>query len=219
MISKNTLQFLKSLAENNNREWFEKHKPEYQQLQIAFKNSLTELVSQMQKFDPSLINVDVSKAVFRIYRDVRFSKDKSPYKTNFGAWINQAGKNSIYAGYYLHVQPGGNSFAGAGCYMPEAANLNKIRQEIDYNPQEFKKIISAKKFKDHFKELDDFKLKTLPKGYSADNPMIEFLKQKSIIASANFKDSEITKQDFMKSLTETYKAAFPLVQFLNKALT
>ena len=218
MISKNTFNFLKSLAENNNRDWFEKHKPEFIEIQTNFKAFLNDLLLQMIKFDGSLENVDISKAVFRIYRDVRFSKDKSPYKTNMGAWINKGGKNSFYAGYYLHVQPGGNSFAAAGCYMPEPSVLQNLRQEVDYNASAFKKIINAKKFKETFGELSDFKLKTIPKGYDASNPMIEYLKQKSFIVSKNFKDTEVVKPDFIKTLAETYKSGFPLVQFLNNAM-
>lgn len=218
MISKNTFRFLKALSENNNREWFEKHKPEYQIIQSEFKDMLVELVVEMSKFDKTLQNVDVSKSIFRIYRDVRFSKDKTPYKTNMGAWINKGGKNSIYAGYYLHLQPGGNSFAAAGCYSPDAETLKKLRQEIDYSSGAFKKILNEKKLKQTFGELSDFKLKTNPKGYDPANPMIEYLKQKSFIVSKQMKDIEISKQDFIQSLSDIYKAAHPLVQFLNKAL-
>ncbi|MBK8489179.1 MAG: DUF2461 domain-containing protein [Bacteroidetes bacterium] len=218
MISKNIFSFLKALSENNNREWFEKHKPEYQIIQAQFKEFLEELVIEMSKFDDTLQDVDVSKAIFRIYRDVRFSKDKTPYKTNMGAWINKGGKNSINAGYYLQIQPGGNSFAAAGSYFPDASNLKKLRQEIDYNSIAFKKILNAKRFKETFGDLSDFKLKTNPKGYDPTNPMIEYLKQKSFIVTKQLKDSEISKPDFIRSLSDIYKTAQPLVQFLNNAL-
>jgi uncharacterized protein (TIGR02453 family) len=125
-----------------------------------------------------LKDVDASKAIFRINRDVRFSKNKAPYKTNFGASINPGGKKSMIAGYYVHIEPG-KSFLAAGTYMPEAPYLSAIRQEIDYNLEEFKKIVGAKDFKKEFTSLSvEDALKTVPKGYDKENPALEFLKLK-----------------------------------------
>lgn len=218
MIQGSTLRFLKLLSENNNRDWFEQHKADFTNAQLQFREFIQNLILQMQKFDRTLEGVEAGKTIFRIYRDVRFSKDKSPYKINFGAYINRGGKKSGYAGYYLNIQPGNQSFAAVGSYMPEPDVLQKIRQEIDYNGQEFKKIISSKKFKDTFGDLEDFKQKTIPKGYTADNPSIEYLKQKSFIVSKYFKDSELKSDEYLKNLIAVFKSGLPLVAFINRSL-
>jgi uncharacterized protein (TIGR02453 family) len=218
VIETSTLTFLKQLARNNNKEWFEKNRKLYETAKSNFLAFTTEFLQQLGKIDPSVSGLDAKKTIFRIHRDIRFSKDKSPYKTNMGASVNKGGKLMTSAGYYLHIEPG-KSFSAGGCYMPMPPQLQAIRQEIDYNFKAFKKIIDQKTFKNYFGDLEVVeKLKTLPKGYAADNPAIEYLKHKSFIVSKYFSDKEITGSDFMKELLASCKAMYPLVSFLNNAI-
>ncbi|MEZ5014754.1 MAG: DUF2461 domain-containing protein [Chitinophagales bacterium] len=217
-ILPSTLQFLKKLDKNNNKPWFEANREMYEAARLNFLDFTTALIKDMSKVDPRVAGLEAKKVVFRIYRDVRFSKDKSPYKNNMGATLSKSGKNMQHAGYYLHIQPGNNSFAAAGSYHPEAAALQQIRQEIDYNYSAFKKIITSKAFTQWYDGIDTFdKLKTNPKGYDADNPAIDILKNKSYIVTTVFRDAEVTAPDFLKKAVQAMKAAEPLVSFLNHA--
>jgi uncharacterized protein (TIGR02453 family) len=160
--------------------------------------------------------------MFRINRDIRFSKDKTPYKNNFGASINKGGKQSISSGgYYFHLQPG-QAFAGGGLWMPETENLKKVRQEIDYNFKDFIKIIKSKKFKDVYGDLSqdaEYKLSRTPKGYEADNPAAEYLKLKSFVAMISLKDMDITSKELVKKTTAAFEALRPLLEFINHAMS
>lgn len=212
------LKFLASLTKNNNREWFEKNKDIYLEAKSAFDDFLEKFHKEAVKFDSSLAGLNPRKQAFRIYRDVRFSKDKRPYKVNMGAGFSRGGKMEQEPGYYLHVEPG-NCFVAAGMYMPDSGNLAKIRQEIDYSPQRLKKILAARSFKKFFNGFDDFdKVKTAPKGYPKDHPQIEFLKHKSFIVSHAFSDSEVKRADFFKKVAEVCRAAKPLNDYLNEAI-
>ncbi|MFM9840221.1 MAG: DUF2461 domain-containing protein [Cyclobacteriaceae bacterium] len=214
------LTFLKSIAKNNNREWFEKNKPKYLIAKEGFEKFLEALHAELLKFDEALAGLNPKKLAFRIYRDVRFSKDKSPYKINMGAGFSPKGKMEQEPGYYVHIQPNNQSFVAGGMYMPDAANLAKIRQEIDYNSVGFNKILSDKKFKKTFpKGLDDFdKLKTAPKGYPKDHPQLELLKNKSFIVSHYFTDKEVADKKFAKKVAEVCKTLKPLNDFLTTAI-
>lgn len=215
----NILKFLKALAKNNDREWFEKNKPTYLAAKELFDNFLTALLQEMEQFDPGLRGLNPKKLAFRIYRDVRFSKDKRLYKVNMGAGFSPGGKMLQEPGYYLHLEPGNKSFIAGGFYMPDATNLSKIRQEIDYNFEGFNKIFKDKKFKSWFKKLDDFdKLKTAPKGYPKDHPHLDILKHKSYIVSHPFTDKEVADKKFLKKVAEGFKALKPLNDFMNQAL-
>lgn len=217
MIEKSTLDFLSKLKKNNNKEWFDKHRQEYEIAKANFLEFIEELIPSIAKFDPSVKHLEAKKCVFRINRDVRFSHDKTPYKTNMAATISPGGKKSFTAGYYFHMQPGGSFLAG-GMWQPEAPLLSAIRQEIDYNAPEFKKIINNKDFTNHFGKLsDEDKVKTTPKGYDKTNPEIELLKLKSYLVECNIKDSEILSKDFLKQTTNTFKAMYPLNLFLRRA--
>jgi uncharacterized protein (TIGR02453 family) len=213
--------FLKSLAKNNNRDWFEKNKPKYLLAKEEFENFLEALHAELLKFDEGLAGLNPKKLGFRIYRDVRFSKDKSPYKINMGAGFSPQGKMVQEPGYYIHIQPNNESFVAGGLYMPDAENLAKIRQEIDYNSEAFNKILSNKKFSSSFpKGLDDFdRLKTAPKGYAKDHPQLELLKNKSFIVSHYFTDKELTDKKFPKKVAEVCKTLKPLNDFLNSAIS
>ncbi len=220
MIKKETLSFLKHLAENNDREWFLKNKPLYE---AALENVLgftTELINKFSKIDQSIpVDIDPKKCVMRIYRDVRFSKDKTPYKNNFGIGLSSVGKSMQGAGYYMHIQPG-NSFLAGGCWMPDAAYLKSIRQEIDYNTSDFKAILNQKTFKSYFGELETTgKLKTAPKGYDPEHEDIELLKLKSFTVTHNFDDKELMSEKAIKETINGLTIMKPFVDFLNKAVS
>lgn len=217
MIQADTLTFLKKLQQNNNKEWFDAHRDVYEIAKANFKEFVQELIVGLAKFDPAVKHLEAKNCVFRINRDVRFSKDKSPYKNNMGASISPGGKKSFTAGYYFHLQPGASFLAG-GMWQPEPVYLNAIRQEIDYNPEEFAKILKAKSFKDYFGGLsEEDKLKTVPKGYDKAHPQIELLKHKSFIVVHDLKDKEVLGKDFQKHCLNVFKALYPMDLFLRRA--
>ena len=218
MDLKAILKFLKDISRNNNREWFEKNKPRYLEVKTQFEDFLEALHKELLKFDNSLAGLNPRKLGFRIYRDVRFSKDKRPYKVNMGAGFSAHGKMEQEPGYYLHLEPG-KSFVAGGIYMPDNENLAKNRQEIDYNTKPFLKILNDKKFKKLFPALGDFdKLKTAPKGFPKDHPHIDLLRHKSFIVSYSFTDKEVTSKDFGKSVAIVCKTLKPLNDFLKEAM-
>jgi uncharacterized protein (TIGR02453 family) len=212
------LKFLKDIARNNDRDWFEKNKPKYLEAKENFEDFLEVVHKEILKFDDGLAGLNPRKLGFRIYRDVRFSKDKRPYKTNMGAGFSPNGKLVQEPGYYVHIEPG-KSFFASGLYMPEPSKLAAVRQEIDYSAAKFLKILNDKKFKKHFKGLDDFdKLKTVPKGYAKDHPHIEYLKHKSFIVETSFTDADVTSKNFPKKVAELAKIVKPFNDFLKEAI-
>ncbi len=213
------LKFLKAIAKNNDREWFEKNKPTYLLVKANFEDFLEAFHVELVKFDYSLGGLNPRKMGFRIYRDVRFSKDKRPYKINMGAGFSENGKMEQEPGYYIHIEPGNKSFLAGGIYMPDAPNLAKIRQEIDYNTKGFLKILNDKKFKKLFPKLGDFdKLKTSPKGYPKDHPHLDILRHKSFVVSHSFTDVQVKDKKFIKSVADACKTLKPLNDFLKEAL-
>lgn len=217
MLEASTLDFLKELKENNNRDWFTAHKKEYQKAKSNMDEFVAELLKGIATFDPAIAELEPKHCVFRIYRDVRFSKDKSPYKTNMGGYMCKGGKKSPYGGYYLHIEPGGCFLAG-GMYMPPNDILAKVRQEVDYNTDEFKSILNNKSFAKTFGELQGEKLKTAPKNYDKDHPEIELLKHKSFIVMHAVADKKVTGKDFLEYCVETFKELKPFLDFLNRSL-
>lgn len=218
MLSNDTLKFLKELKKNNNKQWFELNRKRYETAQADIKNFVAAWISSFGAKDNSIAHLDPKRCIFRIHRDVRFSSDKSPYKNNLGAYLNKGGKGINDAGYYLHIEPG-NCFFGAGNYMPMPEALQKIRQEIDYNFDEFSKIIHAKKFKEYFGDLSqENKLKRPPKGYDASNASIEYLKLKSFTVFKKLDDDFFLSKDMLKKTTELCVAAKPFIDFLNTAI-
>ncbi|HEY9049415.1 MAG TPA: DUF2461 domain-containing protein [Ohtaekwangia sp.] len=214
------LKFLKDLAKNNNREWFDKNKGRYLEAKDAFDVVVADLLHEMIKFDDSLGGLDPKKLVFRIYRDVRFSKDKRPYKNNFGAAISSEGKGLGTPGYYFQLQPGNNSFVAIGLFQPQPELLAKVRQEIDYNGDRLQKIFNERKFKSNFSKFwDEDALKKAPKGYSPDHPHADWLKLKSFIVEHSFTDSAVTEKKFMKQVVDVLKSAKPLNDFLKEAIS
>lgn len=216
-ISKSTMKFLKDLKANNDRDWFNDNKKKYEEAREDFEAFVADLIKGIAKFDPPIADIVPKKAVFRIYRDVRFSKDKSPYKVNFGAHLTSSPvKVHDRAGYYINLQPG-NTFLAGGAYLPPGPWLNKIRQEIDYNTKEFKKILNSASFKKYFGGIEGEQLKTAPKGYPKDHPEIELLRYKSFLAVNNCDDKLATSDDFLKHSTAVFKAMKPFDDFLNRA--
>ena len=220
MIKKTTLQFLKALDKNNNKPWFEKHRDQYDAARADFAQFIQSVIDAFGKKDSTVKHLVAKDCMFRINRDVRFSKNKAPYKNNFGASINKGGKKGIGAGYYFHLQAG-ESFTGGGLWMPLPADLKKIRQEIDYNLKDFKKIVEAGKFKKVYGKLSDepeYKLSRVPKGYEADNEAAEYLKHKSYIGTLSLTDEEVTSPQLLKKTLLAFEALKPLVDFVNQSI-
>jgi uncharacterized protein (TIGR02453 family) len=221
MIQSSTLGFLKDLKKNNHKTWFEKHREKYIAARNDFESFITSLLHEAADIDEELKTLESRNCIFRINRDIRFSKDKSPYKTNMGAFMNKGGKKSFYAGYYFHLEPGNNSFTGGGLWMPDAPHLKKVRQEIDYCFPEFKKIIFSPAFKKQFGTLEmyaDHMLVNVPKGYDKENPASEFLKLKSFVATKSIPDSKLTQKHLIKKISDAFRALKPLIKFVNRAL-
>jgi uncharacterized protein (TIGR02453 family) len=218
-ISKTTLSFLKDLSANNNRDWFTENKKRYEIAKDEFAAFIDALIAELSIFDQSIMHHSAKSSIFRIYRDIRFSKDKSPYKTHLGAHITSgATRSEIHsrAGYYIHIEPGNSMLAG-GAYLPQGDWLKAIRQEIHYNTEEFKNILNNPDFKKYFGEMEGEKLKRAPKDYEADHPDIELLKHKSFLASHKCSDKTVTSPDFLGHGASVFKALFPFDTFLNRS--
>ena len=217
MINPSLLNFLQDLAQNNNRAWFQDHKENYTSLNREFTHYLTTIAQHIAHFDSAICNRlgdPKTIKIFRIYRDTRFSKDKTPYKINFSGAIAA----STHAGqpvYYLSVEPG-NSFAGGGVYMPPSEILNSLREKIDEDYKTLEKILTSEPFKIIFPQgLDRHgELKTAPRGYSKEHPAIHFLRLKSFVSIRHFSDAEITREHFTDVLIETYEALNQLNAYL-----
>ena len=221
MISETTTKFLKQLTKNNNKIWLDAHRAEYLSAKNDFEKFVSQLIEGLTTIDTDLKDLEVKDCTFRLNRDIRFSKDKTPYKTNMGAHFNRGGKKSIFAGYYFHLQPGGKSFTGGGLWMPMTPELKKIRQEIDYSFKEFKNILADKKFKAQYKMLEsssDYKLTNLPRGYEKENDAAEFLKLKSFLATKAIPDAALSRSSLVPDILKSFEALMPLIKFLNKAL-
>jgi len=222
MLQSATIKFLKDLKNNNNKPWFDANRKRYEEAKTDFAGFIQKVIDQHSKKDPTIKNLVAKDCMFRINRDVRFSKDKSPYKSNFGASINKGGRKALHtAGYYFQVQPG-RHFAGGGIWMPEPDELKKVRQEIDYNFADFKKIVGSKKFKSVYGDLDrsaEFLLSRVPKGYEPDNPAADYLKLKSFVAISFFTDADLVSKDLVKKTVAALEALQPLIEFINNGLT
>ena len=220
MLQTSTIKFLKDLSKNNNKPWFDAHRQQYEDAKTDFAGFIQMVIEKHAKKDPAIGHLKAKDCTFRINRDVRFSKDKSPYKNNMGAYINQGGKKSLLGGYYFHCQPG-QSFVGGGLWMPMPPELKKVRQEIDYNLDAFKKIVGSKKFKEVYGGLSkesEYVLSRIPKGYEADNPAAEFLKMKSFVAMTPIKDAELNSKDLSKKVLTAFETLQPMLAFLNQSI-
>jgi len=214
---KKSLSFLSDLQTNNNREWFQANRRRYEEGRSEYLAFIEALVSELGIIDQDLGPVDPKNAMFRINRDIRFSRDKSPYKTNFGAFIAKGGKKSGNAGYYFHLDPQGSFIAG-GIYHPEPEILKRVRQEIYENPEEFIEIIEDKAFRDYFGELFDDRLKTSPKGYPGDFEFIDLLKYKSYMVSRELDEKLVGGDGLLEETLKASRMMHPMVRFINYAL-
>jgi uncharacterized protein (TIGR02453 family) len=218
MIHPTSLKFLTALKKNNNRTWFELHRKQYETVKADFLSLVQQVIAGIATFDSSIGILEAKNCTFRINRDVRFSKNKDPYKNNLAAYFNKDGKKGNGAGYYLHIEPG-KSFAAGGIWMPEPGVLASIRQEIDYSFDEWKNIIAGKEFNKLFSDgIKGDVLSRPPKGYDERNRAIEYLKMKSFIVSRTFSDTELQNKHFIKDVTKTFLAMKPMIDFLNTSL-
>ncbi len=212
-MKKDTLQFLRNLAKNNNREWFNENKSLYLEAQADVTGFVENLIEKIGEFDEEIGKMDAKKSLFRIYRDTRFSKDKSPYKANFGASLG-IGKGNKISGYYLHIEPG-KSFLAGGVYMPEPSVLKEIRKEISMNGKEFSDILEQKDFRNNFRGLSvENKLQKVPQGFEKEDPMAEYLKLKHFVVSHPISDEELLNPKAADHFTKIYKSIKSLNDFL-----
>jgi uncharacterized protein (TIGR02453 family) len=221
MLSKDTLQFLDDLKANNNRDWFLDNKKRYEAFKKDYHQLVADFLDAMKPLDPSLEMLEVKNCTFRINRDIRFSKDKSPYKAHLGVWLSSGVKGLNRSGYYVHIEKGASFIAG-GLYAPEAEDLKKMRKEIAYFYEDLEEILNEEHFKTAFQDFDRNEKNTLknpPRGYEKDHPAIELLKLKSFESSHKFDISEVAKKDFVATMSQKLIALKPLNDFINRALT
>ena len=207
--------FLAGLSENNNKAWFVMNQPSYEILREEFTALVADVIARTARFDPLVAQVNAKKAQFRIYRDVRFSKDKRPYKTQFSAAISPAGKSGNVPVYYFHIDAQGVLLTAAGCYMPDKETLARIRTALAADPAGLESALRDRRFRKQFGDLDDSdRLARPPKGYAADLPQIERLKLKSYIAAAETDLSDVAPDDLATTIADSFKAVYPLVAWL-----
>ena len=212
-ISSSTLQFLKTLEKNNNRDWFNEHKHLYLEAKEEVEIFVENLIQEIATFDEEILKIDPKKAVFRIYRDVRFSKNKIPYKTHFGASLGM-GKGTKISGYYLHIEPG-KSFIAGGVYNPDPAVLKQIRNEIAASGDDLLKIIEHQDFRNNFRGLSvEHKLQRVPAGFEKDHPMADYLKLKSFTVSHPISDEDLLDNHAAENFAKILRTIKPLNDFL-----
>jgi uncharacterized protein (TIGR02453 family) len=216
-IKQSTLEFLSDLKDHNEREWFMKNRKRYEDAKINFESYVQAVIDSIAEFDPIYKGLEVKSCTYRINRDIRFSNDKSIYKTHLGAFMVKGGKKNgdRFAGYYVHVEPGGNSMIAGGAYMPPMPWLTAIREKIDEHGDNLIKIINNNEFKKYFGNLEGEKLKSAPKGYARDHPYIELLKLKSYLVVKMISDKEITSKDSFDLVIRASRVMKPLNDFLN----
>jgi len=215
-IKKQSFEFLTAVKSNNNRDWFNANRMMYDQAKKNFESFVQEIIDRIILFEPIMKGLEAKSCVYRINRDIRFSNDKSPYKSHFGAFIVRGGKQNgdKYAGYYFHIEPGKSILAG-GAYTPPAPWLSAIREKISDSPDEYIKITKAKDFIKYFGSVDGEKLKTAPKGYPKDHPNIELIKFKSYLVVNEVTDKLALSSDFQDHVINVFKAMKPLNDYLN----
>lgn len=214
---KEALEFLKALKANNDRDWFNTNKSLYQQSSEEFKSFTSLLIAGINEFDESVGPVDPKDCIFRIYRDVRFAHDKSPFKTNFGAYIAKGGRKSPYAGYYFHLDAEA-SFASGGIYMAPTEVMKRIREDMDLYPEDFLAIVNEKRFKETFQFFDEDKLKRVPQGFDKESQVAEYLKFKHITPYHSLSDRNIADKDLLKNTLKVFETMKPLVDFFNRSI-
>jgi uncharacterized protein (TIGR02453 family) len=216
LIPSSVFQFLHDITKNNNRDWFAEHKPKYQEAHESLVKFADEIIHGMNQTD-TIDTHSGKKAIFRIYKDVRFSKDKSPYKTHFGGHLSRATK-LLRGGYYFHIEPG-NCFVGGGFWNPSAEDLKQIREQIAADPKPLFDILNSSEFKKHFGTLGGEKLKTAPKGFDKNHPAIELLNYKQFLLSKSFTDKEAQAENYAQKIIETFQAMRPFFDYMSEILT
>jgi len=214
---KEILDYLKDLEANNTREWFDLNRERYDITRRKFLTVADTLIHEIRKFDDEIPPLNPKDCVFRIFRDVRFTHDKSPFKSNYGCFIARGGKKSGFAGYYLHIQPG-ECFLSGGIYMPPAEHLQAIRQEIYYHPRDYIGIVENKEFKATYTLPYFDQLKTAPKGYPKDWEHIDLLKNRSYAVGHPIAEKELYAADFLTKAIELFKVVHPFNRYLNRAV-
>lgn len=220
MLSKKSIQFLDDLKANNNREWFLANKKRYEEYKLDYHQLIGAFLEVMKPKDASLEMLEIKNCTFRINRDIRFSKDKSPYKSHMGIWMNTNSSGINAPGYYIHIEKE-KSFVAGGLYSPEASDLKKIRKEIAFFYEDLEEIVTDATFKKFYTGLDRNEtnaLKNAPKDFEKDHPAIEFLKLKSFTVSTKIDDSELIDKNFVATTAEKLIALKPLIDFLNRGL-
>ena len=212
------LNFLNDLKNNNNREWFSENKNRYEEAKHNFFEFVDFMIIKIKEFDKSLDVNSAKECAFRIYKDNRFSKDKTPYKTNMGAYIAEGGRKSPFAGYYIHIEPG-NSFAGGGLYCPQPAVLKSVRTEISEDATRLNTILKNKSFHSVFPELYGEKVKTVPRGFDKNHPNIELLRFKSYTVIKQLTDKELLSDKFSETVLNIFKTQKPFNDYLNACIS
>ena len=216
-VNKETLNFLSTLEINNNREWFNENKQLYLDAKANVETVVNEIISEVAEFDSSVERLEAKNCIFRIYKDTRFSKDKTPYKSNLGASLVEKGPKTLnHAGYYIHMEPG-KSFLAGGVYMTEPKNLKAIREAISSDGETFLKILNKKSFKDML-ELQGTKLVKVPQGFDKEDPMGDYLKFKQFTVFHPLSDADVLDKSFVKNTVKVLKEIYPFNLFLNEAI-
>jgi uncharacterized protein (TIGR02453 family) len=210
--------FLADLSENNRREWFEARRPEYQALRDQFTAFVGELIERTADFDERVRWKDPRDCLFRIYRDVRFSNDKSPYKTTFSAYVSEQNRRGAPPGYYLEVDEKGVMLAAAGIWMPPAPVLNRLRASLAEHPERFERVLRSRGFKKTFGDLQGDRLTRPPRGYAADAPLIEHIKRKSYIVWRETDARQMRHEDALAYVADSFRTARPLVDWVRRVL-
>ena len=211
--------FLTALTKHNDRPWFQERKPTYDQLRKQFEDDAEFWFQELARLDPGIAGPAGRKSIFRIYRDVRFSKNKDPYKIHFSAYFTASGKDIETPGYYVQLGPNGNTLIAGGLYQPDKTQLAAIRQEIDYSAAELKAVLNAPDFRRYFGQMSGDKLKKSPTAYSVEHPEIELLKHKSFTATHQMSDDAVLSHtDFRAHVVEVFAAMVPFCQFLRGAI-
>jgi uncharacterized protein (TIGR02453 family) len=217
MLQPATLQFLRDLVQNNDRAWFQENRSRYDSAKADMEQLVGQVIAEVSKFQ-DLGNLLVKDSIFRINRDIRFSKNKAPYKSNLSAGIGPGGRSAGKIDYYLHIQPDGQSFLGGGMWDPSTEQLARYRQEVDYNAQELKALIHDKTFRAYFPEISGEVLKTTPKGYPKDHPEIELLRRKELFFVHRFSDKDVVAKDFKDNVVAGIKLLKPYCDYMNYIL-
>jgi uncharacterized protein (TIGR02453 family) len=211
------LDFLKTLAANNHKDWMDANKDLYQSVRKEFLQEVTDLLEQLCAIDEDLVTLEPKHCIFRQNRDVRFSSNKEPYKRNLAAYFAPGGKKSPFPGYYLHIQPN-ESFVGGGIWMPEAPILKAIRQEIDYSGAELAELLQSPSIKNFYGAIKAEQLKNAPKGFDADHPLLDLLKFKSFVLTRPITDLEVASGKFKSIALDAFKRLMPFNRYLKRAI-